>query len=135
MLKKGFYKVNQDLGGTYITATFYNPETDEEWTTCVRDYDYSDCSRDKEDLYQMEILKADNPIYRKWIHKHGGFLPGDTVFVFKGRKIPVGYSGKIVKIREIRDRYRRWVADYVVFEDGQQTNINNCILVMETETA
>lgn len=128
---KGFYKVAQS-GGTFITATFYNPETDEEITTCVRDYDYMDRSRDNDDLYDMPILDEENPVFRKYAHKHGRFLKGDTVFVFKGRKVPIGYSGKVARVKEIRDRYRRWVADYIVFEDGQQTNVNNCILVMET---
>ena len=130
-MKDGFFKVWQS-GGTFVTAKFYNPETDEEFVEVVRDYDYSDGSRDKDDLYYMETVGQDHPAYRKYMHKHGYFLPGDTVFVFKGRKIPVGYSGKIERIREVKDRYGRWVADYVVFEDGQQTNKENCILVVDT---
>ena len=130
-MKDGFFKVGQS-GGTFVVATFYNPMTDEEFTKCVRDYEYADCSRDDDDLYYMDIVDESHPAYRKYMHKHGHFLPGDTVFVYKGRKIPVGYSGKVAKIRAIKDRYGRWVADYVVFEDGQQTNKENCILVVDT---
>lgn len=53
-LPKGFYKVAQN-GGCYISATFYNPDTKEVVSCCVRDYDYADCSRDNDELYYIEI--------------------------------------------------------------------------------
>lgn len=53
-MENGFYKVAQ-TGGTYVVATFYNPETGDMKSKCVRDYDYSDCSRDDDELYYMEI--------------------------------------------------------------------------------
>ena len=51
-IKEGFYKVCQS-GGTYVTATFFNPCTLEEYTQCVRDYDYSDCSPCKKTLFPV----------------------------------------------------------------------------------
>ena len=49
---QGFFKVDQ-RGGSYVVAQFYNPDTGETRSECVRDYDYGDCSRDKDDLYDM----------------------------------------------------------------------------------
>ena len=40
-------------GGSYVTAEFYNPTTGETRSECVRDYDYGDCSRDNDELYNM----------------------------------------------------------------------------------
>ena len=53
---EGFFKVNQS-GGSYVTAEFYNPTTGETRSECVRDYDYGDCSRDNDELYNMPIDK------------------------------------------------------------------------------
>ena len=55
--KEGFFKVKQD-GGTFICATFFNPVTKEEFSECVRDYDYSDYSRDNDDLYYHQMTKG-----------------------------------------------------------------------------
>ena len=121
-LKAGFYKVAQS-GGSFVTATFFNPDTGEEYTGCVRDYDYADCSRDSDGLYHMQI---DEEARRDWQHHHGALLIGDFVEVFKGRKVAKGTSGVIIKIRPVYDRYRRWVADYAVLDCGKSTNIKNC---------
>ena len=120
----GFYKVEQ-IGGTFITATFFNPITSETVTKVVRDYDYSDCSRDDDELYHMPIDKA---VRRAWMHHNGHILEGDLVEVVKGRKVRIGTVAKVVKIKAIRDRYNRWVADYAVFETGVSTNVKNCRL-------
>ena len=122
-----FYKVAQN-GGTYITATFFDPETLEEFTKCVRDYDYADCSRDDDALYYMQI---DEKARREYLHHHGRILEGDTVRVVKGRKVPVGTEATVSFIRPVKDKYGRWVADYLYFTDGQRTNVENCVLVRE----
>lgn len=121
----GFKKVAEQ-GGTYITATFYNPETGETKSQCVRDYDYADGSRDNDELYYMPI---DEDARKQWLHSRGIILEGDTIEVVKGRKVKVGTVSVVVKTREIKDRYGRWVADYVVLENGEQTNVANCRLV------
>ena len=125
MLEMGFYKVNE-IGGIFVTGTFYNPKTGESRSEVLRDYDYADCSRDNDSLYHMEI---DEAARRAWMHSQGKILPGDTVEVYKGRKVKKGTVGKVDRIREINDKYGRWVADYVVLEDGQQTNVKNCKIV------
>lgn len=122
----GFYKVNES-GGTFVVATFYNPATGEEFTKCVRDYDYSDGSRDDDKLYYMPI---DDDARADWMHRHGHILVGDTVMVYKGRKVPAGTTGTVVHVRPVYDRYKRHVADYVVLDSGVSTNVDNCVLVM-----
>lgn len=121
----GFYKVDQ-TGGTYIVATFFNPETKEEKTCCVRDYDYADCSRDNDDLYYMPI-NEDMKI--EWLHYRGVILPGDVIQVVKGRKVPIGTVAKVADKRPYKDRYGRIQAIYLYLDNGMKTNENNCVLV------
>lgn len=122
---KGFYKVDQN-GSIFITATFYNPETNEQKIICVRDYDYFDKSRDNDELYFMPI---NNDIKKMWLHSKGIITTGDTIKVIKGRKIKIGTIGTVKAIKAVYDKYNRWVADYIYLEDGQKTNINNCVLI------
>ena len=125
MVKDGYYKVNQD-GGTFVTATFYNPETKEEYIECVRDYDYSDCSRDNDDLYYMDI---DENARRAWLHNHGTILVNDVVRVFKGRKVPIGTIARVIDKRPYKDRYGRIQTVYAYLDNGMKTSIDNCVLV------
>ena len=123
----GFFKVAQN-GGTYVVATFYNPDTNEIKTQCVRDYDYSDGSRDNDELYYMEI---DEDARRKFLRFKGIIQAGDTVEVVKGRKVPIGTIVQVKDVRPYYDRYHRHVADYAYFMDGQRTNVNNLKIVQE----
>lgn len=125
-LPDGFYKVHQ-TGGSYIVATFYNPDTKETIEKCVRDYDYADCSRDNDELYFMQINES---IKSQWLHDKGIILVGDTVEVFKGRKIPIGTIAKVVDKKPYRDRYGREQAIYLYLDNGQKTNENNCKLIV-----
>ena len=128
MRQAGFGKIWQDASGNFICASFYNPVTKEHFTKCVRDYDYADCSRDNDELYYMSI---DTEILRQWNIDNGIIFEGATVEVFKGRKIPIGTIAKVEKIKPFYDRYGRWCCNYVYFEDGRKTNIDNCKLVTE----
>lgn len=121
----GFHKVAHE-GGCFVTGTFYNPETGETVTGCIRDYDYADGSRDNDELYYLPIDEVARVL---WLHSRGIVLTGDTVRVVKGRKVPLGTVGTVESIRPYYDRYRRHVADYVYFTDGQRTNINNVELI------
>lgn len=120
----GFYKIGQTCG-SYVVASFYNPETKELKTKCVRDYDYADCSRDNDELYYMDINEDVKKIY---LHDNGCILIGDMAKVVKGRTIEHGYIGKVVDKREYNDKYGRWLADYIYFEDGRKINVANCVL-------
>lgn len=121
----GFFKVAES-GGCFVTNTFYNPTTGETVSGCVRDYDYSDGSRDIDELYYLPIDEANRV---KWLHSLGQILTGDVVQVVKGRKVPHGTTGKVNKIYPYYDKYGRKVADYVCIEGGYRTNVNNCVLL------
>ena len=123
-VREGFYKVEQH-GGFYVSAVFFNPVTKEEYSVCVRDYDYMDCSRDDDELYYMDI---NQDVEKVWKHHNGEILVGDKVVVVKGRKIPHGTVGTVKYIRPYYDCYHRWVADYAYFAEGGKTNVQNCVL-------
>ena len=119
----GFYKVAEG-GYSLISDIFYNPVTRESHMINVRDYDYSDCSRDIDELYYMDI---DEEVRKVYLHvEMDAILVGDTVKVIKGRKLPIGTTGIVREIKPYYDKYHRWVCDYVYFENGQRTNIGNC---------
>lgn len=126
-LPVGFYKVAQE-GGCYISATFYNPDTKETISKCVRDYDYADCSRDNDELYNMEI---DEKVKCQWLHDRGSILVGDTVEVVKGRKVPIGTIAKVTAKKPYKDKYGRIQAMYLYFDNGMKTNEDNCKLVAQ----
>ena len=123
-LREGFFKVNQE-GGTFVVATFFNPETKEEFSCCTRDYDYSDCSRDNDELYYMPI---DNDVRQKWQHHHGVILEGDVIQVIKGRKVPIGTIATVRKKCPFYDKYGRYCTMYLYLDNGMKTSIDNCIL-------
>ena len=123
-IREGFYKV-EEHGGTFVTATFFNPDTKEEYSACVRDYDYADCSRDDDEAYYAPI---DEDVKKIWKRHHGEIQIGDKVRVVKGRKIPHGTVGTVKAIYPYYDCYHRWIADYAYFVEGGKTNIQNCVL-------
>jgi len=127
MFENRFYKVSH-TGGTYVTGMFFNPITGEEKCELLRDYDYSDCSRDNDELYYMPI---DEDIRTIWLHSRGVILVGDSVRVVKGRTIEKGFIGTVKTIKKYTDRYGRWIADYVYFTDGRKINKANCELVVD----
>lgn len=126
LYKDGFYKVAQE-GATFVLVTLFNPETCEERHEVARDYDFFDRSRDNDELYYLEINKD---IERIWRHRNGEILINDTVFVIKGRKVPVGTVAKVIDKKPYKDRYGRLQAIYLYLDNGQKTNIDNCILVI-----
>lgn len=128
-MEDGWRKVHQS-GGSYIVAMLYNMKTGEETSLCVRDYDYSDGSRDCDEWYNAPI---DENAKTAYCRKHGIIYPGASVVVVKGRKIPLGTVAVVDKLRAVTDRYGRWVADYAVFADGKQTNVENLALVLPVE--
>lgn len=121
---EGYYKVAQLSSYSFVDATFWNPETGEEYCEMVKDYD-CDAARENDELYHAPV---DEAMRRVWLHSKGEILKGDIVRVVKGRKLPIGKVGKVADIRVIRDKYQRPVADYIYFEDGTRTNINNCVM-------
>ena len=126
-MKKGFYKVDE-TGMSLTIATFYNPETKEEFTKMVWDMDDDRLLWDEE-IQEMRYMRINEEARRKWLHEAGNILEGDVAKVVKGRKLPIGKTGRVKKIVPYYDKYKRWICDYIYFTDGTKTNIKNCILV------
>lgn len=124
-IKQGFFKVSQQ-GGTFVTATFFNPVTQEHYTKCVRDYDYEDGSRDDDDAYYAPI---DEPTRKAWMRYLGIIEVGDVVEVYKGRKVPVGTVATVIRIYDYKDRYGRVQNTYAVLDNGMKTSVYNCRLI------
>lgn len=119
----GYRKIAQTHGGV-AQATFYNPDTEDLFTLIVDDAD--DYGKFKPELYHMPV---DDNARELW-HKRAGIIRvGDTVEVYKGRKIPRGTIAVVVREYDWRDCYGRVRTHYVVFEDGRKTNVENCRLV------
>lgn len=123
-IRDGFKKVKEG-GFSYITATFFNPETFEEYDICVRDLDYYDGSRDDREHYNAPL---DEEARKIWLRHHGVVQVGDTVRVVKGRKYPKGLEFVVKAIYPINDKYGRWVANYAYFAGGK-INVDNVEIV------
>ena len=127
MLKNGFYKVAEGGGGV-TTCVFYNPETEESISKIVWDIDDIRLDNDSE-LQPYRYEPIDVNIKKQYLHKKGIIQVGDTVEVYKGRKVPKGTIATIIDIRPYYDNYHRWQADYVYFDNGMKTNKDNCKLI------
>ena len=115
-------------GGTFVTGVLFNVVTGEDAHVVLADYDRWDPFEGREDADWYD--KAVDMDARKAWHKKNGVLDaGLTARVVKGRKVPIGYTGVVARIRKIYDRYGHHVANYAVFEDGTSTNVDNCVLV------
>ena len=123
----GFYKVNEDNGGVCV-ATFYNPQTKENFTKIVWDIDDTRLDRDEENA-KWRFLPINMEVRAEYLHSLGCILIGDTVEVFKGRKVPIGTVGRVEAKRRIKDRYGRVHGMYVVLDNGMRTNEENVHLI------
>ena len=127
LFEDGWRKVSES-GASYVTGVLFNVLTGEEAHVVFRDYD-RDWVGDAEaaDWYDRSI---DDDARRAWCRKHFVITDGSRVAVVKDRKIEAGFVGTVERMKKVRDRYGRYVADYVVFEDGRATNVENCVLVV-----
>jgi len=124
---KGFYKVSENGGGVSV-GTFYNPLTEEVFTKITWDIDRPYIN-DDEEIETLRYLQIDVEVRKIWLHKNGVIQVNDIVEVFKGRKVPKGTISKVIEIKPYYDCYKRWQCDYVILENGQKTNKNNCKLI------
>ena len=122
LIADGWRKTGQDHG-SYEHAYLFNIKTGETASVCIYDYD----EPRNEDRFWYNVSVDDDARIAK-AKKFGYIAEGLRAKVVKGRKVPIGFSGVVTRIRKVRDRYGRWVADYVVFADGTSTNIDNCVL-------
>lgn len=125
LMADGWRKIGE-TGGGYNLARLFNINTHEAASVCV--YDYDD-PRNEDDFWRN--ISSDEDARIAYNKLHGIITVGLRAKVVKGRKVPIGYTGVVAKFRDAYDKYRRWVATYVVFEDGTSTNVDNCELVLD----
>ncbi len=126
---EGFYLVKTE-GFSVSYGTFFNPTTKEKFERCIWDIDDPRVENEPEVRALRALPRSDAAARAYWRHV-GKIQVGDLVEVYKGRKVPKGYRGVVVKIWDWRDCYGRSQTTYVNFADGQKTNISNCRLVEE----
>ena len=127
---KGFFLVNTD-GFSVTYGTFFNPTTKERFTKRIWDNDDWRVENEPEVQALRALPRPDEAVMKAYYRSIGKIQVGDLVEVYKGRKIPKGYRGVVVKIWDWRDQYGRSQTTYVNFQDGQKTSIYNCRLVEE----
>ena len=127
LAKDGWRLVARD-GGTFVTGVLFNVVTGEDAHVVLADFERWDPFEGREDAGWYDAV-IDNDARREWCRVRGVIADGVTARVVKGRKVPIGFTGKVARVRKVYDRYDRWVANYAVFEDGTETNVNNCVLV------
>jgi hypothetical protein len=120
-----FFKVNE-AGFSVTEATFFNPVTGESFSKIVWDADNPQVERENAELYKIPL---NDEVRHLWLNHNGIICKGDTVEVFKGRKVPVGTVAVVTDIRPFCDRYGRVQCRYAYFSNGMRTNIDNCRLV------
>ena len=129
-LQNRFYKVNE-RGGSYVTATFFNPITKESFERVVYDYDDVRVEMDAGVLYSMSI---DDEVRSMWLHHRGIIQVGDLVQINRGRK----FKGEQKRVKKeftfiVDGTYGHGDVEYLVFEDGTKVAKHNCDLVKEYE--
>lgn len=124
---KGFYKVARNGFGVE-SCTFFNPETGESFTKIVWDIDNDELLYDNV-LQILRFLPIDNDVRKIWLKKNGVISVGDTVEVFKGRKVKIGTVAVVTDIKPWRDSFGRIQTTYAYLSTGERTNIANCKLV------
>lgn len=135
---KGFAKVDTRVAGGFVKVILFNRTTGATMEITVDDLEYQKdiqyyyaeqvgCSI--QELEQLRYMPCNTEAQKAYQHHLGIIHIGDTVEVFKGRKVAKGTVSKVVNIYDYKDQYGRTQTTYVVLEDGQKTNINNCRLV------
>lgn len=134
-IEDGWFKVGEDFG-SYAMCYVYNPTTKQYFKTCQ--YDYED-DRANDNNFRFEPVAWVSDAFAEWFaDAYYEFVRrvlvrkmreqvtpkvGDMAVVFKGRTLPIGYNGKVVKVFDYKANFGK--VTYAVFEDGKKINIDN----------
>lgn len=124
----GFEKYGYEFGGQMVHHYWYSEQLDATWGCKVRDYEYT-AEYDNEILYDLPWSSRKDEIEKMLRRRAGVVQVGDTIEVFKGRKVPKGTIAKVVSLKDWHDQYGRWRCTYAHLDDGQRTNVSNCRIV------
>ena len=134
----GFVKVRTYTDGLFTKVELWNPQTKESKTVIVDDLDYLPgdspfIDREYANACHEPLFDESKEIeeaYIAWRYAdclaRGVFLEGLTVEVYKGRKYPIGTTGKVERFYDVYNDYGRWVATYIQTTDGKRIPVHNC---------
>ena len=132
---EGYRKIAQ-TSGSFITVKMFNPQTGDIKHINVRDYDYQNIyeglssseytPEEKDELYYMDI---DEKALSDWKYRNNVPYKGCEIEVVRGRKYKHGDRGKVVKMYDVKDKYGRYVAEYIITDNGMKINRANVKVV------
>lgn len=125
----GFRKIGKKVGRSLVQVQMWNPDTKEMLSIVVEDYDYQypdgPFLAPAVKSYGLPVLEhlRNAPIDNAALHDYNVYndivFVGAEVEVVKGRKVPIGTTGAVTRIRDVSDRFGRHVATYAdIATDG-----------------
>ena len=131
----GFKKIDENYSYSLKTVYLYNPETKESKHIIVDDteYQYGDGNINKDfTLDELELLRTmdiDEEALKQYNKDNNIIDIGSIIEVVKGRKYTKGTTGAVVKIVKYKDKYGRYVTDYIFTDNGMKIDYRNVIRI------
>ena len=131
----GFKKIAEDYSYSLKTVYLYDPETKESKHIIVDDteYQYGDGNINKDfTLDELELLRTmdiDEEALKQYNKDNNIIDIGSIIEVVKGRKYTKGTTGAVVKIVKYKDKYGRYVTDYIFTDNGMKIDCRNVIRI------
>lgn len=128
---EGFRKIGEDYRHSLKTAYLYNTDTKEYKSVIVDDTDYNygdgmiDRNLNLDELEALKFMKIDIEAVRQYNKDNNIIDIGSVIEVVKGRKYPKGTIGTVTKITAYKDKYNRYVTDYLFTDSGIKIDIKN----------
>lgn len=131
----GFRKINEDYSYSLKTVDLYNPETKESKHIIVDDTEYQygngNINRDftLDELELLRIMDIDEEALKQYNKDNNIIDIGSIIEVVKGRKYTKGTTGIVIKIVKYKDKYGRYVTDYIFTDNEMKIDCRNVIRI------
>lgn len=128
---EGFKKIGEDYRYSLKTVYLYNTDTKEYKSITVDDteYSYGDGMINRHfNLDELEALRhmdIDIEAVKQYNKDNNIIDIGSVIEVVKGRKYSKGTVGTVTKIIAYKDRYNRYITDYLFTDTGMKIDIRN----------
>ena len=131
----GFRKIDENYSYSLKSINLYNPDTKESKHIIVDDteYQYGDGNINKDfTLDELELLRTmdiDEEALKQYNKDNNIIDIGSIIEVVKGRKYTKGTTGAVVNIVKYKDKYGRYVTDYIFTDNGMKIDYRNVIRI------
>ena len=131
----GFRKIDENYSYSLKSINLYNPDTKESKHIIVDDteYQYGDGNINRDfTLEELELLRTmdiDEEALKQYNKDNNIIDIGSIIEVVKGKKYTKGTTGIVIKIVKYRDRYGRYVTDYIFTDNGMKIDYRNVIRI------